>query len=153
MENKELKGLITALEKVSGEQKRVTGALLEKLEIITDSLIDIIKEHDLEDNLKRFDYANFGFRIHESNLGKYIHFCNIDQDYEYYSKILPNTTEKINTDFYYHNDFNSPTNYMSRSEVLNASNIMIDFIKNMTAKIQSLTDKEQKFIDQFANIQ
>lgn len=30
--------MVAALEKVAGEQKRVTGALLEKLEIITENL-------------------------------------------------------------------------------------------------------------------
>lgn len=154
MENKEFKGMVSALEKVAGEQKRVTGSLLEKLEIISESLIEIINEHKLNDNVKRFDFKDFGFRYKGSQHGKYIHLCSIGSD-EYYSseKILPNKTESINSEFYYHNDFNYLTKYMSRGEVLNFCEILPEFIQNMVSKIQSLTDKEQKFISQFENIE
>lgn len=150
MNNKEFKGMVTALEKVAGEQKRVTGALLEKLEIVTENLIEIIKNHDLNDNLKMFDFKDYGFRLKGSSHVKWIHFCKLE---EYGSKILPTKTSNINSSFYYHDDFNYLTEYMTRSEVLTLCEILPEFIQNMISKIQSLTDKEQKFLNKFANVE
>lgn len=154
MDNKEFKGMIAALEKISGEQKRITGALLEKLEIVTGNLITIIKDHDMEDNLKRFDFKGFGFRLKGSRHGEWIHFCNIDGgEYGEDVTILPGKTSNIGSNFYYHNDFNYLTEYMSRSAVLNLCEVLPEFIQNMVSKIQSLTDKEQKFLNQFENVE
>jgi len=150
MNNKEFKGMVAALEKVAGEQKRVTGALLEKLEIITENLIEIIENHDLNDNLKMFDFKDYGFRLKGSSHGKWIHFCKLE---EYGSKILPTKTSNINSSFYYHNDFNYLTEYMTRNDVLTLCEVLPEFIQNMTSKIQSLTDKEQNFLNKFANIE
>lgn len=150
MGNKEFKGMVTALEKVAGEQKRVTGALLEKLEIVTENLIEIIKNHDLNDNLKMFDFKGYGFRWKGSSHRKWVHFCSVNDEY---SRILPTKTSNINSSFYYHNDFNYLTEYMTRSEVLTLCEILPEFIQNMTSKIQSLTDKEQNFLNKFANIE
>jgi hypothetical protein len=150
MNNKEFKGMVAALEKVAGEQKKVTGALLEKLEIVTDNLIEIIKNHDLNDNLKMFDFKNYGFRLKGSSHGKWIHFCKLE---EYGSKILPTKTSDINSSFYYHNDFNYLTEYMTRNDVLTLCEVLPEFIQNMISKIQSLTDKEQEFLNKFVNVE
>lgn len=150
MNNKEFKGMVAALEKVAGKQKRVTGALLEKLEIITENLIEIVKNHDLTDNLKRFDFKGYGFRWKGSSHGKWVHFCSVNGEH---SRILPTKTSDINSSFYYHNDFNYLTEYMTRSEVLTLCEILPEFIQNMISKIQSLTDKEQEFLNKFANVE
>ncbi len=136
----------------------VTGALLEKLEIVTKNLIEIAKNHDLTDNLKRFDFKGYGFRWKGSSHGKWVHFCKLE---EFGSKILPTKTSNVNSSFYYHNDFNyylhtlqqMKVNYMTRSEVLTLCEILPEFIQNMISKIQSLTDKEQNFLNKFANIE
>jgi|688.fasta_scaffold159643_5 hypothetical protein len=151
MENKEFKGIIAALEKIAGEQKRVTGALLEKLEISTDGLIGIIQEHNLDDNLKRFDFKNFGFREIGSQHGSSIYFCFID---EYgYNTVLPTNTSNIASSTYLHGDFNAKIHFMNRTNILNACEVLTEFIQNMVSKIQSLTDKEQKFINQFLSVE
>lgn len=139
MENKKFKEMVSALEKVAGENKRVTGSFLEKLEIVTESLIEIIKENDLEDNLERFDFGSFGFRLAGSQHGKYIHFSSLNYDY---FKLLPTNTTNIGTDFYYHNDFNYQYEYMSREEVLEAAKILPEFIQNMITKIGNLTEDQ-----------
>jgi len=153
MDNKEFKGMVAALERVSGEQKRVTENLLEKLETITENLITIIKDHDLEDNLERFDFNYFGFRLAGSQHGKYIHFVSINNDMWEGFKLLPTQTHNIGSSFYYHNDFNCSYEYMSREEVLEACEVLPEFIQNMISKIQSLTDKEQKFLNQFEKLE
>ena len=153
MNNQELKGIITALEKVSGEQKRVTGNLLEKLELITESLIKIVYNHDMEDNLKMFDFKYFGFRLAGSQHGKYIHFVALQNDTWEGFNLLPTKTNEINSNFYYHGDFNCNYSYMTRSEILDACEVLPEFIQNMVSKIQGLTDKEQKFLQQFEKLE
>ena len=108
-------------------------------------------DHDLEDNLERFDFKGFGFRYKGSKHGQWIKFCSIEGEYN--SSILPTQTSEISSDFYYHGDFNYLTNYMDRSDVIDLCEILPDFIQNMTSKIQSLTDIENKFLNQFASVE
>ena len=42
---------------------------------------------------------------------------------------------------------------MTRNDVLTLCEVLPEFIQNMTSKIQSLTDKEQNFLNKFANIE
>ena len=153
MENKEFKGMVSALEKVAGEQKRVTGHLLEKLETVTEALIKILEEHHLEDNLKRFDFKAYGFRDVGSQHGSSSMLVSLCENEGYYQRnVLPTRTEDIGSWTYWHGDYNSKVNYMSRTEVLTVCELLSEFIQNMVSKIQSLTDKEQKFLNQFENI-
>ena len=152
MNNQEFKGLVSALEKVAGEQKTVTSLLLERLEVITKGVINIIESHDLEDDLEKFDFKDYGFRWEGSSHGKYIHLCYIDFSDGYYEDetILPTKTSEIGSNFYYHNDYNYPTKHMDREAVLNFCEILPEFIKNCISKIQSLTDKEKEFLNKYS---
>lgn len=154
MENKEFKGMVSALEKVSGEQKRVTGLLLEKLEIITGSLIKILENHDMEKDIGIFDFRGYGFRNKGSQLGHYIHFCKIgNDDYSESIGILPSKTSEIGCNFYYHNDVNALTEYMTRYDVIWACKLLPEFIQHMMLEIQELTEEEQGYLEKYSNLE
>jgi len=139
--------LLKKLEELAKDQQKVSDALLEKLYTITERLIQILKDHSLTDDLSRFDFKGFGFRRHGSRLGRFIHFCALDDEY---SRILPSTSCNIGDSFYYHGDFNYLTEYMTRDEVLNLCAVLPEFIENMIAKIQDLTEEEQKFLEKYS---
>ena len=156
MNNKDFKGLVVALERVAKEQNRVTSVLLEKLELTTDNLVKIIKEHDLDDDLKRFDFGDFGFRYLNSNIGSYTTICyfGANDDYRYtVANPLPTRTSDINVKFYLHNDLSRDYRYMTREKILKLCKILPEFIQNIISKIQSLTDEEKKFLNQFEKIE
>ena len=139
--------LFKMLEEISSEQKEITDALLEKLGTITERLINIIKDHGLTDDLGLFDCRGYGFRWKGSSHGEWIHFCSLHSSG---SKIIPREATDIGKTFYYHYDYNYLTEYMSRSEVMTLCEIVPEFIKNMMAKIQTLTDREREYLEKIA---
>ena len=144
MEQKKFKEMVSALEKVAGENKRVTENYLEKLNIVSDTLLTIIRDNDLDDNLKRFDFGGYGFRTVRSNIGSWTEIFSVDEQGDYCSNILPGSTKNIGCHFYLHNDFNCGMNYMTRGEILGFSKILPDFIQNMITKIEKLTENEKE---------
>lgn len=147
--------ILAVVEKVASEQKEVTDALLERLNSITEKLIQIVKVHGLMDDLRLFDFENYGFRFMGSTHGEWIHFCYIKEYCDLHAswaKILPRKSGDISQTFYYQGDFHCPTEYMSRSELLNFCKILPDFVRNMMDKIEDLTYKEREFLERLSRV-
>jgi len=140
--------VIEILEDVAREHEVITDSLLHKLVIVEEILVKILKQHNLTDDLRMFDYKGFGFRWKGSKIAQYIHLCSING---MYSGILPRKSEDINRSFYYHNDFNFLTYYMSRDEILSLCKILHEFVRNMIAKIKDLNEREREFLEKFSN--
>jgi hypothetical protein len=152
MDNQNFKGMISALEKVSGEHARLTGSLLDELNWLTDKIYEIIKNNELHDKKSRFDYKNYGYRYIQSNVGGGIWLCsNLNSEHE--SKLLPSSTKDLGSERYLHHDFNCQITYMNREDVLKFCEILPEFVQNIISKIQSLSDNEQKALETISKIQ
>jgi hypothetical protein len=132
MDNQNFKGMISALEKVSNDNSRITGSLLDELNWLTDKVFEIIKQNDLHDNKSRFDFNGYGYRTYTFN---WIVDVNSGDK-------LPSSIKEIGNQ-----------GFMNKEEILHFCNHITGFVKNIISVIQSLTSWEEKALETISKIQ
>ena len=114
--------------------KRCTDDLIEQLSKNEDVLVDAIEKAGMSyskdgNDPTIFDFENFGFRWHRSNLASYLRLVSLKEDsYDGTSIFYANCQR--GSSYFYHNDFNAEYNVMSREETLRLTEIFSQFVNN-----------------------
>lgn len=148
MESKMFKEIVSSLEKVCQEHKRVTSTLVENLDSVNNGIVDILKDSDALKFAKKFVYKGIRIAYVSSRLGGFWRIV-LDDDDRF--SVLPFSYGDVGTQQYLYGDFDSRISYMSRDEVLYVSRNIADYIKGLVEYLKNLTEDTEKELLKYAN--
>jgi hypothetical protein len=148
MESKMFKEIVSSLEKVCQEHKRVTSTLIENLDSISNGIVDILQGNDALKFAKKFICKGIRIAYVSSRLGGFWRIV-LDDDDRF--SVLPFSYGDVGTQQYLHGDFGSRVSYMSRDEVLYISRNIADYIKGLVEYLKNLTEDTEKELLKYAN--
>lgn len=127
IDEERIERLLKKGEELAGETKKAIEELLETLDNFESRVVKIVKDNKLDDDsfLEKFDYAGYGLRYIESNIGGFIGFVKLGT-----RKILPSNVGEIGAHIYLHGDIHAPYDCMTLDELIELATISEEWLEN-----------------------